>query len=150
MLLYYPLEHLYYLRSKDILPTTLNISLPFLRAFTVRLDTLKLALWSTRAWLLYILLQLAHLREDAKLLKLRSRSVTKVKGDEAQAEKADLARRWDTWWSELFSNLGNLPLSIHWYVRLPPCPLVDYNLSMACDWFHVPPSPLNLSQPVCS
>lgn len=119
MLLYYPLEHLYYLRSKDILPPTLNISLPFLRAYTMRLDTLKLALWSTRAWLLYILLQLAHLREDAKLLKLRSKSVAKAKGDEAQAEKAGLASRWDTWGSELVSNIGNLPLSIHWYVMLP-------------------------------
>lgn len=117
MLLYYPLEHLYYLRSKGILPSTLNISLPLLKTFTVQLNTLKLALWSTRAWLLYVVLQFGHLKEDAKLLEQRTRTVSKTKGEEAQSEKASLSRRWDALWSEFFSNVGNLPLSIHWCVN---------------------------------
>lgn len=31
-------------------------------------------------------------------------------------ELEDLSRRWDSYWNEMVVNLGNLPLTIHWYV----------------------------------
>ncbi|KAI5120196.1 hypothetical protein M0805_006302 [Coniferiporia weirii] len=117
MLLYYPLEHLYYLRANGLLPATVSLSIPFLKSFSVRLNATKLALWSTRAWALYVFLQFAHLREDARLLKLRQRALSRVRGrgnDEVNAEKVEVARRWDALGNELVANLGNLPLTIHW------------------------------------
>lgn len=119
MLLYYPFEHLYYLRSNGLLPATISLSLPFIKALPVKLDTTKLALWSTRAWAVYVFLQLAHLREDGRLLKLRERALTKVKGKssrEVDAEQLELSLRRNALLNEFIANLGNLPLTIHWCV----------------------------------
>ena len=88
MLAYYPLEHLYYLLSHDIIPD--KITLPSITAFipfirtkpsskNIPLDLGKLGLWSTRFWAAYVVLQLAHLREDNKLLQLRERTLSKTK-----------------------------------------------------------------------
>ncbi|KAH8102777.1 hypothetical protein DFH11DRAFT_1715450 [Phellopilus nigrolimitatus] len=117
MLLYYPFEHLYYLRSNGLLPATISLSLPFIKSLPVKLDAVKLALWSTRAWAVYVFLQFAHLREDNRLLKLRERALTKVKGkssNEVDAEKFELSLRRDALRNEFIANLGNLPLTIHW------------------------------------
>ncbi|KAH8109563.1 hypothetical protein DFH11DRAFT_1861295 [Phellopilus nigrolimitatus] len=117
MLLYYLFEHLYYLRSNGLLPATISLSLPFLKSLPVKLDTEKLALWSTRAWAVYVFLQFAHLREDGRLLKLRERALTKVKGrssSEVEAETFELSLRRDALLNEFIANLGNLPLTIHW------------------------------------
>lgn len=140
MLAYYPMEHLYYLLSHEIIPS--SISLPFSRSSsspssplpsttasltpssaapskgppasprTLSLDSTALSLWSTRFWALYVVLQFAHLREDRALLLRRERvlSKEKVKGQ----EHAELKRRWDAWWNELAVNVGYLPLTVHW------------------------------------
>ncbi|ETW83424.1 hypothetical protein HETIRDRAFT_241554, partial [Heterobasidion irregulare TC 32-1] len=99
MLAYYPMEHLYYLLSHEIIPS--SISLPFSRSS------------SSPFWALYVVLQFAHLREDRALLLRRERvlSKEKVKGQ----EHAELERRWDAWWNELAVNVGYLPLTVHWY-----------------------------------
>lgn len=88
MLAYYPLEHFYYLLSHSVIPD--KIALPSLTAFVpfirtrpsekhIPLDLGKLGLWSTRFWAAYVVLQLAHLREDSRLLSLRERTLSKSK-----------------------------------------------------------------------
>ncbi|KAG2067470.1 hypothetical protein BDR04DRAFT_1104991 [Suillus decipiens] len=115
MLGFYPLEHLYYLRSHNLIPT----SVPSLSAILGRsskripLNENKLILWSCRFWLLYIVLQFAHLREDRKLLLTRQRNLRKGKGF-SDEDKEDLRNRWDSLGNELVANATNLPLALHW------------------------------------
>jgi hypothetical protein len=121
MLGYYPLEHLSYLVSHGIIPETVQTpSLPAFLSFipfpkSIKLNTGKLSLWSCRFWLMYILLQFAHLREDRKLLLQRQKLLRKSKaGTLKLAEELELGNRWDAWWNEIAVNLGNLPLALHW------------------------------------
>ncbi|RDB25918.1 hypothetical protein Hypma_006765 [Hypsizygus marmoreus] len=112
-----PLEQLAYLCSHGIIPSTLPniVSLFSSSAKPITLDANVLGIWSTRFWALYVVLQFAHLREDRKLLQLRQRNLRKVKGvGLTVAEKQELRQRWDGYWSELITNLGYLPLTIHW------------------------------------
>ncbi|KAG1798186.1 uncharacterized protein HD556DRAFT_1353704 [Suillus plorans] len=115
MLGYYPLEHLYYLRAHNLIPT----SIPALSAILGRsskrisLNENKLILWSSRFWLLYVVLQFAHLREDRKLLLTRQRNLRKGKGLSVE-DKEDLRKRWDSLGNELVANAANLPLALHW------------------------------------
>jgi hypothetical protein len=122
MLFYYPLEHLSYLVSHSILPTSVPSPRSLLGTSSkpVHLDVNKLGIWSTRFWAAYVALQFAHLREDAKLLGKRERAVLKAKGKgvNLEAEKAEVRRRWDALLNELVVNLGYLPLTIHWFVEL--------------------------------
>ncbi|OBZ72070.1 hypothetical protein A0H81_08047 [Grifola frondosa] len=125
MIAYYPLEHLYYavshsLISPEIRLPSLSWFIPFVRSQPsekrIPLDVNTLGVWSTRFWAAYVVLQLAHLREDRKLLQVRERSLSKSKATGAQAEKEELKQRWDSLWTELAVNIGYLPLTIHWYV----------------------------------
>ncbi|THH15342.1 hypothetical protein EW146_g5122 [Bondarzewia mesenterica] len=125
MLAYYPMEHLYYLLAHDIIPSSIPLpSLPFIRsassssiqpspskeapspALTLSLNSTSLSLWSCRFWAVYVVLQLAHLREDRTLLLKRERALSKekVKG----LEHEELKARRDAWWNELAVNLGSL------------------------------------------
>ncbi|KAH8987063.1 hypothetical protein EDB86DRAFT_3082430 [Lactarius hatsudake] len=65
------------------------------------------SLWSTRLWMAYVVLQLAHLREDRALEKLSAREKLQLQ------ERAELARRWDAWYNELAVNLSYLSMTIH-------------------------------------
>ncbi|KAL4249700.1 hypothetical protein ABKN59_006140 [Abortiporus biennis] len=119
MLAYYPLEHLYYLLAHSIVPS--QISRPSLLPFKksepsepLNLDAGVISRVSTRFWALYVVLQLAHLREDRKLLKVRERAVSKSKAITAQAEQEELNKRWDALYSEVVVNLAYLPLTAHW------------------------------------
>jgi hypothetical protein len=117
MLGYYPLEHLYYLGSKGIIPP--SIPSPFSifseKKRRLALDPNKLGLWSCRFWAIYVVLHFAHLVEDRKLLKQRHSSIRKAKGTGlTNEEKGEMAQRWDAFWSEVVINLGYLPLTIHW------------------------------------
>jgi len=93
MLVYYPMEHLVFLRGHDVIPA--HISLPFLRK-PVFLHPRRLIKWACRFLVVYLLLQLAHLNEDRKLLMKRQKGLTKAKGvdEEAEAEKAELKKKW--------------------------------------------------------
>lgn len=116
MLAYYPLEHLSYLTSHGIIPTTIpNLILLFSsKAKPITLNSGTLGMWSSRFWAVYVALQFAHLREDRRLLQLRQRTLKKAKGTGlTPAEKQELQQRWDAYWSELIANFGNLPLTIH-------------------------------------
>ena len=131
MLLYYPLEHLYYLRAHALLPLSLSlpVALPFLtRNKKLTLDINKLGLWSTRFWAAYVLLQFVHLGEDFGLLRMRelalSKIISKGKGKElgdgtggkdvGAQEREELSTRRSALLNELVVNLGYLPLTIHW------------------------------------
>ncbi|KAL7279301.1 hypothetical protein ACG7TL_007142 [Trametes sanguinea] len=127
MLAYYPLEHLYYLLSHSIIPDKLTLPsitafIPFIRSrpshtqIPLKLGTL--GLWSTRFWAAYVMLQLAHLREDSKLLRLRERTLSKTKTGATPAEKEELDKRKAALKNELIVNLAYLPQTLHW--QKPP------------------------------
>lgn len=113
MLIYYPLEHLYYFTSHSILPPRISPS-PSVNA--------KVALWSCRAWAAYIVLQFLHLKEDWKLLKLRERVLKKNTGkttgvgetSSLSLEDIEVTQRKRAIWNELLVNVGYLPLTLHW------------------------------------
>ncbi|KIJ66956.1 hypothetical protein HYDPIDRAFT_26371 [Hydnomerulius pinastri MD-312] len=115
MLAYYPLEHLYYLRAHDLIPATIPSVMAIIQRSSKRvsLNANKLAMWSCRAWAVYVILQFAHLMEDRKLLLMREKNLKKGKGV-ASEEKEDLRNRWDAFWNEVVANSANLPLAIHW------------------------------------
>ncbi|KAI8980027.1 hypothetical protein BD414DRAFT_420869 [Trametes punicea] len=123
MLAYYPLEHLYYLLSHSIISDKLTLPsitafIPFVRTrpndkhIPLKLSTL--GLWSTRFWAAYVVLQLAHLREDGRLLRMRERTLSKTKTGASVAEKEEISRRKKALTNELIVNLAYLPLTIHW------------------------------------
>lgn len=116
MLGYYPLEHLSYLVSHEVLPSksTVNLS-PFLaKRRNIHLNSESLSVWSVRCWAFYVALQFAHLREDRKLLQAKYRSLRKV--GLKPAEMQELRQQWDAYWSGLAVNLANFPLALHWWV----------------------------------
>jgi hypothetical protein len=122
MLAFYPLQHLAYFRRHDIIPTTLPLpaGLPSQSSGKPRRATLNVAalsVWASRLWATYIVLQLAHLREDRTLLIKKQRALNRLSS--VEKERAELARKWDTWRNELAVNLSFLPMTIHWYVFCP-------------------------------
>ncbi|KAL0955069.1 hypothetical protein HGRIS_003986 [Hohenbuehelia grisea] len=122
MLAYYPLEHLYYLCTNGIIPSTVPSlkSLVSSRAKPIKLDPNWLGLWSSRFWAAYVLLQFAHLKEDRALLLAKTRTLIKAKqrasgqSSPTVSEQKELDQRWDAFWNELVVNLGYLPLTVHW------------------------------------
>jgi len=122
MLAFYPLQHLSYFRKHDLIPTAspLPAGLPSQSSEKPRRATLSnaaVALWSSRLWATYVVLQLAHLREDRTLLIKTQRALSRLSS--VEKERAELARRWDKWYNELAVNLSFLPMTIHWYVSVP-------------------------------
>lgn len=109
MLIYYPLEHAYYLAGHSILPLS-----PAKQATYAR--------WSCRAWAAYVVLQLVHLKEDWKLIKGRERALERDfasgtverKGVEAETLREEVRKRKDAIWNEFVGNIGYLPLTVHW------------------------------------
>jgi hypothetical protein len=87
MLLFYPLDHTRFLLSHSIISPKIsssllsNISNTTTKATdsTVSLDAGKISRLSCRFWLLYTVMQLAHLREDRKILTAEARSLNKSK-----------------------------------------------------------------------
>ncbi|MBW0518466.1 hypothetical protein O181_058181 [Austropuccinia psidii MF-1] len=110
MLIYYPLEHLYFLASKQIIPIPKRI-------------INKVALYSCRAWAAYTLLHFFHLREDLILLnrereRLKSLSMSGSyplvnKSETALGLKRIEGRR-AALLNGLVINLAYLPLTVHW------------------------------------
>ena len=115
MLAYYPLEHLYYLRAHNLIPATVSSITSLLRRTSKRihLSANSLAMWSCRAWAVYVILQFAHLMEDRKLLLMKEKNLRKGKGVVAE-DKEDLRDKWDSFWNEVVANSANLPLALHW------------------------------------
>lgn len=115
MLAYYPLEHLYYLRAHSLIPATIPsiASLLGRTSKRIHLSANSLAMWSCRAWAVYVILQFAHLMEDRKLLLMKEKTLRQGKGVVAE-DKEDLRNKWDSFWNEVVANSANLPLALHW------------------------------------
>ena len=115
MLAYYPLEHLYYLRTRNLIPATIpSIMSLFRRSWRrIHLNANSLVKWSCRAWAVYVILQFAHLIEDRKLLLMKEKTLRKGKGITSEG-KEDLRNKWDSFWNEVVANSANLPLALHW------------------------------------
>jgi hypothetical protein len=139
MLVFYHLQQLSYLRTHDLISASVPVPTTFFSRPSVNSDAGKprhesilkindaaVAAWSSRLWAAYVMLQLAHLREDRALLRKRQRALNRLSPSEN--ERAEVARRWDAWYNELAVNLSYLPMTIHWYVfpRLsnPACSLL--------------------------
>ncbi|CAO1618441.1 unnamed protein product [Sympodiomycopsis kandeliae] len=131
MLIYCPMEAIAYLSAHSILPVSTK-------------NQNRLWLWSCRCWAVYVGLQLLHLIEDNRLLRLRARALersrghpvpavggasgtvlstgtTEKEGDDLSEDQAvtrrlwnDLDERKEAILGELWVNLGYLPLTIHW------------------------------------
>ncbi|PWZ02579.1 hypothetical protein BCV70DRAFT_196825 [Testicularia cyperi] len=128
MLAYCPMEALAYLAGHGIIPISSAI-------------VNKFWLYSSRFWALYVGLQLLHLVEDNRLLRLRARALERSRGhpspssiqiknntySAAKEEKTNsqeqliTRRMWDELddrkaaiLNELWVNLGYLPLTLHW------------------------------------
>ena len=109
MLVYYPLEHVYYLASHSILPLS-------------QAKQSKFALWSCRAWAAYVVLQLVHLKEDWKLVQRREHALERdftsgmveKTGAEAETLREEVRKRKEAIWNEFVVNFGYLPLTVHW------------------------------------
>jgi hypothetical protein len=133
MLAFYHLQHLSYLRTHDLVPASVPLptsrSLPFgsgaapgstssgkprSQRPTIKINDAAVSTWSSRLWAVYVVLQLAHLREDRALLRKRQRALNRL--NPSEKERAELASRWDAWYNELAVNLSYLPMTIHWYV----------------------------------
>lgn len=123
MLLYCPMEAAAYLASHSVIslsPSTQN----------------RLWLYGSRAWALYVGLQLLHLVEDNRLLRLRARALERTRGHPSpvslslaqkesektlSVEQVQTRRLWDDLddrkeaiLNEFWVNLGYLPLTLHW------------------------------------
>ncbi|KAF8525899.1 peroxisomal biogenesis factor 11 [Hysterangium stoloniferum] len=110
MLIYYPLEHIYYFAAHSLLPPRFSPSSALNN---------KIAIWSCRAWAVYVALQFLHLKEDWKLYKLRERALRRNSGksngaDEVLTEKMEVEQRKRAIWNEFWVNVGYLPLTVHW------------------------------------
>ncbi|KAG9017484.1 hypothetical protein FRB90_001128 [Tulasnella sp. 427] len=116
MLVYYPLEHFYYFGTHKIYK------------FPVK-KLSSLAIWSCRAWAVYVFLHFLHLREDFKLLDQKEDELAKnalldkkveagdlVTADHAatRAEYKALQKKRRALKLDLFVNLVNLPQCVHW------------------------------------
>ncbi|KAF8896178.1 hypothetical protein BD779DRAFT_1494366 [Infundibulicybe gibba] len=118
MLAYYPLEHFSYLSTSGIIPSTIpTLSSIFSTGKPITLDPDSLGIWSCRFWALYVFLQFAHLREDWKLLQAHKKSLRKVKGSGLASSERELQQRWDSYWNDLVTNIGYLPLTLHWSLK---------------------------------
>ena len=118
MLMFYPLQHLSFLRTHELIPAALPLPSLSGKLRRVTINDPTVSLCSTRLWAAYVVLQLAHLREDRALLLKRQRALNRLSPREKlqPEERAELARRWDSWYNELAVNLSYLPMTIHWYL----------------------------------
>ncbi|KAA1065899.1 hypothetical protein PGT21_014689 [Puccinia graminis f. sp. tritici] len=112
MLIYYPLEHLYFLASKGVLPLSSRL-------------INKAALYSCRAWAAYTLLHFFHLWEELKLLEPERRRLqalqagtdfdTPRKPNPAIATSLqEMEGRRAAIINGLVVNLAYTPLTLHW------------------------------------
>ncbi|KAJ8084469.1 hypothetical protein PM082_003239 [Marasmius tenuissimus] len=116
MLGFYPLEHLSFLRSQDVLPPKISVSAPPLttKPEIITINAGELSLWSCRCWATYVVLQFAHLREERKLIQARQRDLRKGKGKSlSSAEKEELRNQWSAYWSHLVMNTANFALAMN-------------------------------------
>jgi len=114
MLIYYPLEHLYYFGSHSIYA----VSPKRLTSF---------ALWSTRAWAAYVVLQFLHIQEDVAVLEAKGNSLIRtmkesrdkdgdlsVSDTDIKAECREIAKKRSALLLSFIANLAYFPQTVHW------------------------------------
>ncbi|CAG8478316.1 10065_t:CDS:2 [Diversispora eburnea] len=107
MIIYYPLEHIYWLASHKIIKLSES-------------KINKIGIWSCRFWAAYVLLQFWHLATEWSLLKRKRRDIIK-KVDEDEEEirkqKRELKSEGERIFRETISSIGYLPLTVHWSIE---------------------------------
>ncbi|KAF8340308.1 uncharacterized protein EI90DRAFT_2966093 [Cantharellus anzutake] len=106
MLAFYTLENLSFFTSA---------SAPVLaKYFSPRVSS-KASLWSLRAWAVYTILQLAHLKADWKQLRRKERVLGKsAVGETTDVDVLALKKQKTAILMSAIENLAFLPLTIHW------------------------------------
>jgi len=120
MMIYHPLEHTSYLAAHKII--RLPRTLPFSSQKTplnVQAVIRRLAIWSTRAWAVYVMLQLIRLRLEWRILCAQGRKAKKDASESSDAEamqrqKEEFAKKKEALLGDAAINLAYLPLTIHW------------------------------------
>lgn len=129
-LIYYPLEHLYWLGAHEVIPLSME-------------KTNKISLWSCRFWAAYVLLQFVHLGEEYRLYKKRLVKLEKniriadkkaketgepVDKTEYKTEMASLKAEKKGIWINTIINTGYLPLTVHWSLEKSSFPDVGVGM----------------------
>lgn len=129
-LIYYPLEHIYWLGAHEIIPITME-------------KTNKIAIWSCRFWAAYVALQFIHLAEEYRLYKNRLQSIqgqiraadkkAKETGEPVdktvfKTEMAALKAEKKGIWINTIINTGYLPLTVHWSLEKSSFPDVGVGM----------------------
>ncbi|KAF9175669.1 hypothetical protein BGX21_010574 [Mortierella sp. AD011] len=115
-LIYYPLEHIYWLGAHEVIPISME-------------KTNSIAIWSCRFWAAYVVLQFVHLAEEYRLYKARLHSTqAQIKAADKKAKETGEPVDKTEYKSELAAlraekkgifintliNTGYLPLTVHW------------------------------------
>ncbi|KAI7907064.1 peroxisomal biogenesis factor 11 [Cokeromyces recurvatus] len=107
-IIYYPLEHIYWLGAHDVIPLSEE-------------KTNKIGIWSCRFWAAYVILEYGRLMEQYKDLKRRETGLLKrIKAgdietcEDPEAEMASIKAERITMFVNTCINTGYLPLTIHW------------------------------------
>ncbi|KAJ1969774.1 hypothetical protein H4R35_006050 [Dimargaris xerosporica] len=106
-LVYYPLEHAYWLGAHHVLPW---LSTPRM--------VNGLGMWSCRLWALYVVLHFFTLRDQRRQLIASKRAIYEDKSESSPTAMQAKLERWHTqhkqWWIELIINTAYFPLTVHW------------------------------------
>jgi hypothetical protein len=109
-LLYYPLEHAYWLGLHQVIPMSDKTR-----------D--KIGMWSCRFWAAYVVFYFAQLWEEKRLMSLKEKSLLKKSGDEkAQQELKQLAKQKKDWTVATMINTAYFPLTVHWSLETSSFP----------------------------
>ncbi|KAF9160929.1 hypothetical protein DFQ27_004185 [Actinomortierella ambigua] len=115
-LIYYPLEHIYWLGAHEVIPISMK-------------KTNAIAIWSCRFWAAYVLLQFVHLGEEYRLYKQRLTGLqAQIKEADAQARASGAPVDKTVYKTEMAAlkaekkgilintiiNTGYMPLTVHW------------------------------------
>jgi len=129
-LIYYPLEHLYWLGAHEVIPLSME-------------KTNRISIWSCRFWAAYVVLQFAHLAEEYRLYKRRLVNLERqikiadkkaqetgepVDKTEYKTEMASLRAEKKGLWINTIINTGYLPLTVHWSLEKSSFPDVGVGM----------------------
>ncbi|KAG0357594.1 peroxisomal biogenesis factor 11 [Gamsiella multidivaricata] len=129
-LIYYPLEHIYWLGAHEVIPISME-------------KTNKIAIWSCRFWAAYVVLQFVHLAEEFRLHKTRLQSIQgQIKAADKKAKETGEPADKTVYKTELAAlraekkgiiintiiNTGYLPLTVHWSLEKSSFPDVGVGI----------------------
>jgi hypothetical protein len=100
-LVYYPLEHAYWLGLHQVIPMTDQTR-----------D--KIGMWSCRFWAAYVMFYFAQLWEEKRILGVKERLLIKQNDDKAMTELKVLEEQKKQWAVATLINTAYFPLTVHW------------------------------------